>query len=597
MRLRKAGAIFLGKSNTAEFGQSATTDNLLGPDCANPWDTARTAGGSSGGAAVSVAAGLASAALGSDGGGSIRLPAAMCGVFGLKPTIGRIPDGGPFKAMTEFVCPGPIVRHVADARALLEVYLGEDFVRSDVVGSRIGWCPTPQGQPVDPGVTNVVAQAVAQLEAMGHEIEEIDLPQDGWRDAFGPLVLADEYRYRGDLLDMHSDQLTEYARKSIVAAGSVTAEDIDAARALKDDIQRRIEGLFERYDFIITPTAACVAFPLGQRPTEIAGRPVDTLWGPFPFTAQFSVSGSPAASVPCGVSDGMPVGLQVVGPAGAEKSIVDLCENIEEAVRFPATQMPLRWAHGGPNGSTGMSVERRRNVVIIRLDRPTRRNAMTRTGLEALPGLLAAAAGSGADAVVLTGSGDCFSAGMDLTEVHGTSADLELDTLIGRAVEAIKDLPVPVLAAIEGPCIGSAVELAVACDVRVAGSDSYFQVPASRLGLLYRPEGTARLVAELGRQTTARLLVCGDCIPAAEALTAGIVVKLSSAGEALDTALALAARAADGQPEAVRLNKRLITELTDGWAPPRGWESRRARQLSSDARRKAVAKAKQRINP
>jgi aspartyl-tRNA(Asn)/glutamyl-tRNA(Gln) amidotransferase subunit A len=596
-RLRHAGAVFLGKSNTAEFGQSATTDNLLGPACANPWDPARTAGGSSGGAAASVGAGLATAALASDGGGSIRVPAAMCGLFGLKPTLGLVPDSGPFRAMTAFVCPGPIARRVADARALLEVCAGGKFARTEVTRSRIGWCPAPERHPVDPGVADVVARAVAQLEAMGHEVEEIALPVDGWLDAFGPLVLADEQRYRRHLLDDRAEQLTEYARKSIEAAISVTPDDVAAAATVKQEIQQRVTRLFELYDFVVTPTTAAVAFPLGQRPREIDGQPVDGLWGAFPFTAPFNVSGSPAASVPCGLVDGMPVGLQVVGPAHAELAILDLSESIEEAVGFPAYEMQRRWGNGHATPSPGIALERHGRVVVIRLDRPERRNAISRAGLTAVPRLLSDAARSGAGAVVVTGAQDCFSAGVDLAEVQGTPSDLELDTLIGAAVNAIRELPIPVLAAVEGPCIGAAVELVVACDLRVAGVGSYFQLPAAKLGLLYRLEGTSRLAAELGRQVVARMLVCGDRIPAEEALPAGIVTKVSPAGAALDAALALATTAAQGEPEATGLNKRLIAELTSSAPASADWEAVRLKQLGSEARRNAVASVKQRVEP
>lgn len=591
-QLREAGAVFLGKSNTAEFGQSATTENLLGPGCGNPWDPTRTAGGSSGGPAAAVAAGLASAALGSDGGGSVRLPAAMCGLFGHKPTMGLIPNEGRFRAMTAFVCPGPVVRRVADARLLLEVCAGVGFSRHEIGQARIGWCPAPQGHPVDPGVRAATAQAVSLIEELGHHVEEISLPVDGWIEAFGPLVLADEKRYRGHLLEAHADQLTDYARKSIQAAESVTASDIAAAQALAGDIRARVEALFETYDFIITPTAASVAFPLGRRPTVIDGRPVDTLWGPFPFTAPFNVAGLPAASIPCGLADGLPVGLQVVGPAGGDQDVIDLCEALEEALAFPAEEMARRWGASSP---AGLVFERRDDVAIVRIDRPAKRNALARSALKRLPGLLAEAADSGAAAVVLTGTRDCFSAGVDLDELQGTGSDVEVDSLIEDAVAAIRDLSVPVVAAVEGPCAGAAVELVAACDVRVAGSGAFFVVPAARLGLLYRPGGTARLTAELGRQVVARLLMLGDRIPAEEAVGAGIVTKVVATGHALDAAVALAERGADGEREAVRLTKQLIAEASAGGPVRDEWELCRQELLESDSRHAAVAKAKEQL--
>lgn len=333
--LRAAGAVFLGKTNTAEFGQSATTDNLLGPACGNPWDPTRTSGGSSGGAAASVAAGFATAALGSDGGGSIRIPAAMCGLFGLKPTFVELAEDESFKAMSPFVCAGPIARTVDDARRLLAQLEREFTVGERGRRRRIAWSPAPLGHAVDPGVRRVTAEAVALLERMGHDVQEVALPLEGWVDAFGPLVLDDEHRYRGHLLDRRDD-LTHYARVAIERGAEVSAEDLHAARSAQRSVRDRVEGLFTRFDFVVTPTMACLPFPLGERPTEIDGVSVDSLWGPFPFAAPFNVSGSPAASVPVGLAEGLPVGLQVVASHHAEGPLLDFCEELEaELPQYP----------------------------------------------------------------------------------------------------------------------------------------------------------------------------------------------------------------------------------------------------------------------
>lgn len=345
--LRAAGAVFLGKTNTAEFGQSATTDNLLGPACGNPWDPSRTSGGSSGGAAASVAAGLATAALGSDGGGSIRIPAAMCGLFGLKPTFSELAEDEVFKAMSPFVCAGPLARTVDDARRLLAVQLGRDIVHGERGRRhRIAWSPAPLGHAVDPGVRQVTSEAVKVLERLGHRVEEVNLPLEGWVDAFGPLVLNDERRYRSHLLDRRDD-LTFYARVAIERGAKVSADDIAAARSMHEEIRRRVATLFDSFDFIITPTMACLPFPLGERPTVIDGVKVDSLWGPFPFAAPFNVSGSPAASVPVGLANGLPVGLQVVAPNDAEGALLDFCEDFEGELPSTLEQMRSRWGHVG----------------------------------------------------------------------------------------------------------------------------------------------------------------------------------------------------------------------------------------------------------
>ena len=339
-RLRASGAVFTGKTNTAEFGQSATSDNRLGPEVRNPWDTARTVGGSSGGAAVSVAAGLASIALASDGGGSIRIPASFAGLFGFKPTYGLCPDQGGLSAMSDFVCPGPLAWRAADARAFFGALRGRRMSRAGAGrGLRIAWCPRPDGRPVDCGVAATVRTAVACLEALGHEVVETALPLEGWNRAFGPLVLAEEHRQRGDLLRQFPDMLSDYVRKSLAAARTLTDDDIAAGREAHRIYRARIAGLFETWDAIATPATAVTAFPSGRRPKRIAGRKVDRLWGAFPFAVPFNVSGNPAVSLPCGLAGGLPVGLQLVMPQNADERLLDLAEDVEEAVAFDCRPM------------------------------------------------------------------------------------------------------------------------------------------------------------------------------------------------------------------------------------------------------------------
>jgi aspartyl-tRNA(Asn)/glutamyl-tRNA(Gln) amidotransferase subunit A len=343
-RLRAAGAVFTGKTNTAEFGQSATTDNRLRDDCRNPWDVARTPGGSSGGAAASVAAGLSSVAVGADGGGSIRIPAAFSGLFGIKPTLGACPDEGGLRAMSDFCCPGPLAWRAADARRVLEVLCEASLPRREVPRSlRIAWDPHPEGRPVDPALAGVVARAVETLAALGHAVARRDLPIAGWNDVFPALVLDEERRERGHLLDESADRLTGYEAKTLRAAQALGAAEVEGARALHPRYRERIGALFEDYDLIVTPTTATPAFVLGERPAAIAGRPVDRLWGAFPFTSPFNVSGNPAASVPCGLAHGLPVGLQIVARHGADALLLDLAEQLEEALAFDAGAVRRKW--------------------------------------------------------------------------------------------------------------------------------------------------------------------------------------------------------------------------------------------------------------
>lgn len=342
-RLRESGAVFTGKTNTAEFGQSATTDNLLGPDTLNPWDTTRTPGGSSGGAAASVAAALSSLAVGSDGGGSVRIPAAFCGLFGMKPTRGRCPDEGGFRAMTDFVSPGPLAWSAADARPLLEVLSGRHYPRRAVRRLVVGYCPQPEGRPVHPGVRAGLETAARELERLGHVVVEVDLPIGGWNDIFGPLVLEDEGRERGHLL-AQPEMLTVYERRSLEAATRLDPADVERARRELPAYRQRVSDIFLSVDAVLTPTVAVPAFELGQRPRQIDGQPVDALWGAFPFAVPFNVAGTPAATLPCGLAEGLPVGAQLVTPMHTEALLLELAQSLEEALAFDRSGVLQRWA-------------------------------------------------------------------------------------------------------------------------------------------------------------------------------------------------------------------------------------------------------------
>jgi Asp-tRNA(Asn)/Glu-tRNA(Gln) amidotransferase A subunit family amidase len=344
-RIRASGAVMTGKTNTAEFGQSATTDNLLGPDTTNAWDTGRTPGGSSGGAASSVAAGLASVALGSDGGGSIRIPAAFSGLFGMKPSYGLVRDEGGGNAMADFVCPGPLARSVDDARHLLNVLAERDFHRAALDRPlKIAYCAAPEGRPVNAEVQRLFQQNIETVRGLGHHLSEVDIPVQGWKDVFGPLVVTDELRARGHFLDEDLSELTDYERVTLEAALQVSDNDIARARELLVEYRARFETFLTKYDAILTPTNAVTAFEIGNRPTEIEDRKVSELWGAFPFTSPFNVAGVPGASIPCGMSQGLPVGLQVVMKQGRDEDLLNLCEDMETAFEFDLEPLKSRWA-------------------------------------------------------------------------------------------------------------------------------------------------------------------------------------------------------------------------------------------------------------
>ena len=233
-RVRKSGAIILGKTNTPEFGFSGTTENRLGDACLNPWNTDRTSGGSSGGAGAAVAAGLSTLATGSDGGGSIRIPASFCGTYGIKPSQGRLPRHGGVgrPAYNTFSQPGPITRTVRDSALLLQVLAGPDgrdpgcmrvqppdFVAAldqDVRGLRVAWSPDLGYAAVDPQVAAATSRGARVFEELGCTVEEADVGLEDPFPTFWDIFSITGYTAYGHLLDAHSAELTEYARKTTV---------------------------------------------------------------------------------------------------------------------------------------------------------------------------------------------------------------------------------------------------------------------------------------------------------------------------------------------------------------------------------------------
>ncbi|MBI4199700.1 MAG: amidase [Chloroflexi bacterium] len=359
LRIRRAGAIILGKTNTPEFGYSGTTENLLGDDCRNPWDPACTAGGSSGGAGAALAAGLCPLAQGSDGGGSIRIPSAMCGVYGLKPSQGRVPrpyqppgGWGPFSQN------GPMARTVADAALLLQVMAGPhpsdptsmaqrppNFVASlkaVVRGLRFGWSPDLGSAPVDPEVRQRAEQAALVFAELGASVEEAPLALDTERvrEVFETVWLSDYAANYGELATTRGDEMTPALRESILRARGWSAAKLATALRELEWHRARVRAVFQHLDVLLTPTLATTAFPVGRRPRAIGGQPVDPAWGFTPFTYPINMAGNPAASIPCGFSSqGLPIGLHIIGRRGDETTVLRASAAFEQA---------RPWAHLHP---------------------------------------------------------------------------------------------------------------------------------------------------------------------------------------------------------------------------------------------------------
>lgn len=237
-------------------------------------------------------------------------------------------------------------------------------------------------------------------------------------------------------------------------------------------------------------------------------------------------------------------------------------------------------------------VERKDDVVYISLDRPECRNALSLKLLAALRDALSAQSLAGASAVIITGEGNTFSAGADLSELTGTSRDTAMDDAIAAVVAAIRDAEMPVIASINGPCIGGAVDIMLACDLRIASEHAYFQVPATRLGLLYNPVAVARMHALLPRHALTQLLVLGERFDAEQALAVGLVThaRTKSDGEA---AVAEITRSAEQNvAAAVAATKQLLNALDNGEFDPNYWQLRRREMLDSPERAAAISAAR-----
>lgn len=235
-----------------------------------------------------------------------------------------------------------------------------------------------------------------------------------------------------------------------------------------------------------------------------------------------------------------------------------------------------------------VTIEHRGDCAVIRIAREAKRNALTIAIMRELCRVIVEAETDGAVAVVLSGGNTVFSAGADLDEVGNGTRDLEIDEAIGITVDTIRRLTVPVVAAIEGPCFGAAVEIAMACDLQVVGKGASFSIPATRLGLLYRPHAVATYVGMLGRSTVTRLLVFGERLSAEEALSSGLATHLVEQGHALSKSISLGGELSRMTMEAVRATKSLIRELSEASVDLAHWDEVRHVLLESDARAQAI---------
>ena len=353
-RVRATGAVILGKTNTPEFGLLGANENRLGDDCRNPWNTERTSGASSGGAGAAIAAGLCSLGTGGDGGGSIRIPASFCGIYGIKPTQGRVSSFGgvPTTPLVNITSQqGPMSRTVKDSAILLQALAGydprdsaslrapaPDFISAvdrDISGLRIAWSPDYGYAGVDAEVVEVAAGAARAFEGIGCTVEDSDLALE---DPFGTwwvFFCANVSVTQGHLLDDPSDPLSWYGRMAIEDGRQYNAGDFIKAMGARDRMINQFADVFDDHDLLLSPTMATTAFPVQEYPHEIGGKVNANKkgWGFLPFTHPINTIGHPAASVPCGFSsDGMPIGLHIVGRKGDEATVIAASAAFERAM-------------------------------------------------------------------------------------------------------------------------------------------------------------------------------------------------------------------------------------------------------------------------
>ncbi len=341
-----AGGVHLGKTNTPEFGFIPTTENKLFGATHNPWDTTRTPGGSSGGAAAAVAAGLGPIALSSDGGGSIRIPASLCGVFGIKATYGRVPRSpGGWATMTHR---GPTTRTVADAALALDVMSGHEpsdpFSVIDYPGSfaaevdlgikglRVAWSPDLGFARVDPEVRRVCEAAAKRFADLGCTVEEASpgfaSPASDF--TFFTIAATSDAEWLSRLSDDEMALLDDPARQFLEFGSRTTGVDVARANDRRMAIWHATQRFHETYDLLLTPVVSVTAFPIGEPPRVIDGQSVPQ-FGWMPYTQPFNLTGQPAASVPCGFdSKGLPVGLHVIGRAYEDSLVLRACHAFEQ---------------------------------------------------------------------------------------------------------------------------------------------------------------------------------------------------------------------------------------------------------------------------
>lgn len=354
-RLRAAGAILVGKTTTPEFGWKGTTDSPLTGISRNPWDLTKSPGGSSGGAAAALAAGLGPLAVGTDGGGSIRIPGSFCGVFGLKPTCGLVPVY-PVPTTGTLSHVGPMTRTVRDAALMLSTMAGPDDrdplsfpaaggdyaygLETGVRNIRVAWSPTFGYARVAPEVRRVTEAAALRFQEQGCRVELVERVFEDPDPIWAPLFYAGVAARLQDALPEWRDRIDPGLLEVIEEGKRLSAMAFKQAEFGRAAFYQDVRKLFLTYDLLLSPTLAAVPFAAGmERPLESPGQS-RLSW--VAFTYPFNLTGQPAATVPCGfTADGLPVGLQIVGARLQDALVLRAAAAFEAAAPWAGSRPAL----------------------------------------------------------------------------------------------------------------------------------------------------------------------------------------------------------------------------------------------------------------
>jgi len=358
-RLKRAGAITIGKTNTPEFGAGSQTFNAVFGATYNPWDTSKTCGGSSGGAAVALACGMVPIADGSDLGGSLRNPASFCNVAGFRPSTGRVPAWPVLDAWYPLAVVGPMARTVDDLALQLQAIAGPDAraplsieepgsvfakpLERDFRGVRVAWSRHLGGLPVDPRVTAALESQRDVFEQIGVVVEESEPDLSDADEVFRVLRAYNFELNYGELLRTSRGQLKDTVIWNIEQGARLSGPAVGRAAVKRTELYHRVRGFMERYEFLLAPVAQVLPFDVTEPyVTEIEGQPMQTYLDWMKSCYFITVTGLPAISIPCGFSaEGLPVGLQIVGRHRDDFGVLQLAHAFEQRTQFWKRRPPV----------------------------------------------------------------------------------------------------------------------------------------------------------------------------------------------------------------------------------------------------------------